>query len=84
MGNRAAYTAEYLNDGHLSIPQEIANMFSLKSGRKIRVIIEESKFNKAEFLKFFGAWNQKSTDEVDIFKDIYKDREKFGRGAIEL
>jgi len=84
MGNRAAYTAEYLNDGHLSIPHEIANMFSLKSGRKIRVIIEESKFNKTEFLKFFGVWIQKSTDDADLFKDIYKERGKFGRGEIEL
>jgi len=84
MSNRAVYTAEYLNDGHLSIPHEIANMFSLKSGRKIRVIIEESKFNKAEFLKVFGTWNQKGTEEIDIFKDIYKDRKKFGRGEFAL
>jgi bifunctional DNA-binding transcriptional regulator/antitoxin component of YhaV-PrlF toxin-antitoxin module len=84
MGHRAAYTAEYLNDGHLSIPHEIANMFSLKSGRKVRVIIEESTFVKADFLKLFGAWNQKNTDDIELFKDIYKDRKKFGRGEIEL
>ncbi len=30
MGNKAAYTAEYLNDGHLSIPEEIVSMFILK------------------------------------------------------
>lgn len=84
MGHRATYTAEYLHDGHLSIPREIANMFSLTSGRKVRVIIEESKFNKTAFLKFFGAWNQKSTEDIDIFKDLYKDRRKFGRGDIGL
>jgi hypothetical protein len=50
MGNRAAYTAEYLNDGHLSIPQEIARMFSLKRGKKIRVIIESSNLNNRRVL----------------------------------
>ena len=84
MGNRAAYTAEYLNDGHLSIPQEIARMFSLKRGKKIRVIIESSKFNKEDFLKFFGIWRQKNTEEINIFKDVLEERKKFNRGEIKL
>jgi bifunctional DNA-binding transcriptional regulator/antitoxin component of YhaV-PrlF toxin-antitoxin module len=84
MGNRATYTAEYLNDGHLSIPQEIAHMFSLKSGKKIRVIIESSKFNKEDFLKFFGIWKQKNTEEINIFKDILEERKKFNRAEIKL
>lgn len=84
MGNRAAYMAEYLNDGHLSIPKEIASKLSLKRGRKIRIIIETSKFNKAEFLNLFGIWNQKNADEINIFKGIFEDRKKFGRGDIKL
>jgi bifunctional DNA-binding transcriptional regulator/antitoxin component of YhaV-PrlF toxin-antitoxin module len=84
MGNRATYTAEYLSDGHLSIPQEIANKFSLKNGKKIRVIIEASKFNKADFLKFFGIWKQKNAEEIAIFKGIFEERKRFGRGEIKL
>ncbi len=84
MGNRATYTAEYLGDGHLSIPQEIANKFSLKSGNKIRVMIETSKFNKADFLKLFGIWKQKNAGEIAIFKSILEERKRFGRGEVKL
>lgn len=84
MGNRATYTAEYLDDGHLSVPDKIADMFSLKSGRKIRVIVEASRFNKAEFLDLFGVWKHKSTEEIKIFKDIIGEREYFGRSEPRL
>lgn len=84
MGNRATYTAEYLNDGHLSVPKEIANMFSLKSGKKIRVIIESSRFNRAEFLNLFGVWKHKSAEEIKIFIDIIGERENFGRSEPRL
>lgn len=79
MGNRATYTAEYLKDGHLSVPEEIAHKFSLKSGKKIRVIIEATRFNKADFLNLFGVWKHKSPEEIKIFKDIIGERENFGR-----
>ena len=84
MGNKAAYTAEYLNDGHLSIPEELASMLSLKNGGKVRVIIETSKLNKTDFLKFFGIWKQKTTEEINIYKDILEERVKFSRGEIKL
>lgn len=84
MGNRATYTAEYLNDGHLSIPLEIAHMFDLKSGKKVRVIIETAKFNREDFLKLFGIWKQKNVEELRVFEGIYEDRKRFGRGEVEL
>ncbi len=84
MGSKAIYTAEYLNDGHLSIPKEIADRLSLKNGKKIRVIIEESRFNKGDILDLFGIWKNKSEEEIKIFKDILKEREHFGRGEIKL
>lgn len=84
MGSKAIYTAEYLNDGHLSIPKEIADRLSLKNGKKIRVIIEESRFNKSDILDLFGIWKSKSEEEIKIFKDILKEREHFGRGEIKL
>ncbi len=84
MVSKATYTAEYLNDGHLSIPKEIADKLSLKKGNKIRVILEESRFNKSDMLDLFGIWKDKSDEEIKIFKDILEEREHFGRGEIKL
>lgn len=84
MVSKAIYTAEYLNDGHLSIPKEIADRLSLKKGNKIRVILEESRFNKSDMLDLFGIWKDKSAEEIKIFKDILEKREHFGREEIKL
>lgn len=84
MGNRAVYTAEYLNDGHLSMPKEIADRLSLRKGKKLRVIVEASRFDKNDFLSLFGVWREKSAEEIKIFKDILKERNHFGRGEIKL
>lgn len=84
MGNRVTFTAEYLNNGHLSIPKEIANTLALRSGKKIRVVIEGTMFDKNAFLKLFGIWENKSEEEIKIYKDILEERKKFGRGEIKL
>ena len=84
MGNRATFTAEYLNNGHLSIPKEIADTLALRSGKKIRVVIETGRFNKSDFLKFFGVWRNKSEEELNIYREILEERKKFGRGEIKL
>jgi len=84
MGHKAAYTAEYLNDGHLSMPKEIADRLSLRKGKKLRVIVEASRFDKNDFLALFGVWREKSDEEIKIFKDILKERNHFGRGEIIL
>lgn len=84
MGNRATYTAEYLNDGHLSIPKEIADRLSLKKGKKLRVIVETSRFDKNDILDLFGIWREKNAEEIKIFKDILEERNHFGRGEIKL
>ncbi len=84
MGNRTTFTAEYLNNGHLSIPKEIVNTLALRSGKKIRVVIETGKFNKTDFLKLFGIWKNKSEKELHVYKDIFEERKKFGRGEIKF
>ncbi len=53
---------------------------TLKKGKKIRVILEESRFNKSDMLDLFGIWKDKSDEEIKIFKDILEEREHFGRG----
>lgn len=84
MGNRVTFTAEYLNNGHLSIPKEIANTLALRRGKKVRVMIETGKFNKRGFLELYGIWRNKSEEEITIYREILKEREKFGRGKINL
>ena len=84
MGNKATYTAEYLNDGHLSIPKEIADRLSLTKGKKLHVIVEASMFDKNDILNLFGVWREKSVEEIKIFKDILEERNHFGRGEIKL
>lgn len=84
MGNRMVYMAEYLNDGHLSFPKEIADKFTLKRGSKIRVTVEAEGFNKTAFLDLFGKWKSESDEEIDNFRKVYKDRKAFGRGDIKL
>lgn len=84
MGHKATYTAEYLNDGHLSIPSEIADRLSLKKGGKLRVIVEASRFDKNDILDLFGIWKDKSAEEIKIFRDIIEERKYFGRGEIKI
>lgn len=84
MGNKATYTAEYLNDGHLSIPKEIADRLSHKKGKKLRVIVEASRFDKNDILDLFDVWREKNAKEIKIFKDILEERNHFGRGEIKL
>ena len=47
------------------------------------MIIEASKLNKTDFLKFFGIWKQKNVEEINIYKDILEERSKFRRGEIK-
>jgi hypothetical protein len=84
MGNKTSFIAEYLNDGHLSIPEEIVATLALKKGKKVRVVIETGKFNKRSFLELYGIGRNKSEEEIAIYREILKEREKFGRGEINL
>ena len=84
MGYKAIYIAEYLNDGQLSIPKEIVDRLSLKKGKKLRVIVEASRFDKKDILGYFGIWKDKSAEEIKIFSDIIKERSHFGRGEINI
>jgi len=84
MSYKAIYMAEYLNDGHLSIPKEIADRLLLMKGEKRRVIVEGAKFNKNNILEYFGIWKDKSAEEIRIFSDIVTERKYFGRGEINI
>lgn len=84
MGKRVAYTGEYLDDGHLSVPDNIVRLLSLNKGTRVRISIESCGFNKGAFLNLFGIWKDKSEDEIELFRKIFKERNSFGRGEINL
>lgn len=84
MGKKATFVSEFLKDGHLSVPEQIVTALSLKSGDQVWTIIETEKFDKAEFLKLFGVWKNKRESELNIYKEILKERESFGRKEVEI
>ena len=64
MGNKAAYTAEYLNDGHLSIPKEIVEF--MKVQERIMDDMVRVAFNDAKKLSlFFGPELNKKDEEIE-------------------
>jgi bifunctional DNA-binding transcriptional regulator/antitoxin component of YhaV-PrlF toxin-antitoxin module len=84
MGKMAMFKAKYQKDGHLSVPQEVVTALSLRNGEEVDVMIEKEKFDKTGFLAFFGIWKDKTEEEIDIYRQIVKEREVFGRGEIRL
>ena len=84
MGKTATFIAEFLKDGHLSIPERVVKALSLEKGKKVKAIIETEKFNREEFLSLFGIWKKKTDKEINIYKEILREREGFGRGEVKL
>ncbi len=84
MGKIVSFKAKYLKDGHLSVPKEIVNTLLLRKGEEVRVMIEKEKFDKKAFLNLFGIWKDKSEEEIDLYREILKEREIFGRGEVNL
>jgi len=47
-------------------------------------MIEKEEFDKQGFLNLFSIWKDKSEEEIDMYREIVKEREIFGRGEVEL
>jgi bifunctional DNA-binding transcriptional regulator/antitoxin component of YhaV-PrlF toxin-antitoxin module len=84
MGKTATFIAEFLKDGHLSIPEKIVKALSLETGKRVKTVIETEKFSKKDFLELFGIWKDKTETEIDIYKEILRERERFGRVEVKL
>ena len=84
MRKLATFKAKYLEDGHLSIPKDVAASLLLREGDDVQVAIGKERFDKKGFLKLSGIWRDKSEEEIDAYREIVKEREGFGRGEIEL
>jgi len=74
MGKIASFKAKYLEDGHLSIPKEVAASLLLRKGEEVQVLIEKVRFDKMGFLRLSGIWKNKSEEEILIYREIVKER----------
>jgi len=71
----ATFKAKYLENGHLSIPEDIASSLLLRKGDELQVAIGKESFDKRGFLKLSGIWKNKSEEEVRIYREIVKERD---------
>ena len=84
MKNIASFKTRYTQNNHLRIPKEVVTQLSLKTGEEIKIMIEKKKFDKDGFLGLFGIWKEKTGKEIDIYLQILRERENFGRGEVKL
>lgn len=84
MSKTAVFTAELLKDGHLSIPELTVQSLSLKKGSRVKATIETQQFDKATFLKLAGIWRNKTEEEIEIYRELFKERESFDRGDVKF
>jgi len=84
MGNIAIFKTKFRKNRNLSIPEKIVKQLSLKMGEEIKVVIEKEKFNKQGLLALFGIWKNKDEEDVNIYWEILKEREFFGRWEVKL
>lgn len=86
MARSVSFESEFLMDGHLLIPSEIIRMLKLREGDKVKTSIEtkveKAIFDKDKFLKLFGAWKDKKEEEINLYKEIFRNRNEFGRGEL--
>jgi hypothetical protein len=80
----ATFKAKYLDNGHLSVPEEVANSLLLRRGEEVRVMIEKDKFDREGFVNLFGVWKDKSEKEIQIFREIMKERDFFERREVKI
>ena len=84
MRKLATFKAKYLENGHLSIPKNVVASLLLRKGEEVQVAIGKERFDKKGFLSLSGIWKDKSDEEIYLYREIVKERERFGRGEIEL
>ena len=78
------FKAKYLENGHLSIPKDVVASLLLKKGEEVRVIVEKQSFDKEGFLSLSGIWRDRGEEEIQLYREIVKEREKFRKGEIHL
>jgi hypothetical protein len=77
MNNKIEYTAELLQDGHLSVPEDIKEKLRQITNYKIKVRIEFSEIDKSPIKNFSFHRARKLLASIpgELSADIVKERE---------
>ncbi|MBI3988327.1 MAG: hypothetical protein HY347_01785 [candidate division NC10 bacterium] len=83
MGEVYSFESELLEDGHLSLPEELVRKLNLRKGDRVKasIAVERpgSKYNRAKFVTFCGLWANRDKKDLEVFREIYWERVQFGR-----
>ena len=79
------YTGTLLEDGHISIPQEIVDKLKIYRGSKLRVTVKvERGISKKKVLSYAGLLSDLTGDEQKRFDESIKRRSLFGQRKTEI
>ena len=79
------YTGTLLEDGHISIPQEIIDKLNINRGSKLRVIVEVKKgVSKGKIMSYAGLLSDLNGEEIKRFDETVKRRSLFGSRKAEI
>jgi hypothetical protein len=82
---QAEYTGILLEDGHISIPQEIIDKLKIDKGNKLRVTVEVEKgISKDKILSYAGLLSDLTEEEQKQFDETVKRRSLFGKRKTEI
>ena len=73
------YTGTLLEDGHISIPEEIIDKLNINRGSRLRVIVEVKKgVSKKKIMSCAGLLSDLNGEEIKRFDETVKRRSLFG------
>ena len=76
------YTGTLLEDGHISIPQEIIDKLKIDRGSKLRVTVEVEKgMSKEKILSFAGILSDLTGEQRKQFDETVKRRSLYFDGS---
>jgi bifunctional DNA-binding transcriptional regulator/antitoxin component of YhaV-PrlF toxin-antitoxin module len=79
------YTGTLLEDGHISIPQEIIDKLNINRGSKLRVIVEVKKgVSKKKIMSYAGLLSDLNGEELRRFEETTERRAFFGGRKAEI
>jgi hypothetical protein len=79
------YTGTLLEDGHISIPQEIIDKLKIYRGSKLRVTVAvEKEISKDKILSYAGLLSDLTEEERKRFDETVKRRSLFGNRKAEI
>jgi bifunctional DNA-binding transcriptional regulator/antitoxin component of YhaV-PrlF toxin-antitoxin module len=74
-----------LEDGHISIPQEIIDKLNINRGSKLRVTVAvEKEISKDKILSYAGLLSDLTEEERKRFDETVKRRSLFGNRKAEI